>query len=146
MSESESESELKSKSKSSSFDFKEQTKTLLKRIGQNSGAPIHPALAQAAVEALLREAYTQGAIDARTPRAPKATQTAFAAKLPAQATSSPECAHEWEEVFLDGRTLGNKCIDCGILQTDLQARCEHYFVQVGTGESCVACRKSRRPR
>jgi len=129
-----------------SFDFSQQAKALIKRLGQNPGASpsvsMNQGLALAAVEAALREAYAKGQEDAiarpgsRAPvKSPVSTPIAVTPR---------ECPHEWEDVFIDGKSLGGKCIDCGVLQHEVQERCDHYFVKVGSGEMCVACRKTRR--
>ncbi|MCM2322327.1 MAG: hypothetical protein NDJ90_03600 [Oligoflexia bacterium] len=143
------------------FDFKEQAKALLKRLGQNPGAPLNQGLALAAVEAALREAYARGRGDAKAGKggAPGALGRAASPLRPAGVaakvsppSASPDlrepgsgCAHEWEEAFLDGRSVGAKCVHCGILQREVQERCEHFYVQVGAGEICVACRKPKPP-
>lgn len=129
------------------FDFKEQAKALIKRLGQNPSASLNQGLALAAVETALREAYQRGQEDAKGRRAQGSAPSRAiqpTAGAPAQTVAAPECAHEWEEVFLDGRTLGNKCLDCGVLESEVQSRCDHYFVPVGAQEICVACRKPRR--
>ncbi|MCM2279578.1 MAG: hypothetical protein NDJ89_16005 [Oligoflexia bacterium] len=127
------------------FDFKEQARTLLKRLGQNPGAPMNQGLALAAVEAALREAHARGMQDAKGPALKSSPQVA---KKPTPAStetaSEIQCAHEWEETFLDGRAVGGKCLHCGVLQRDVQERCNHFFVQVGGREICVACRKPKR--
>ena len=137
----------------STFDFKEQAKALLKRLGAGSGSAPNPTLALLAVETALREAFAHGQGTARVARvAARSADVSRPASQPGQRTpptrpaepAPAECAHEWEEVFLDGRALGIKCADCGILQRDVQDRCDHYFVDVGGSQVCVACRKAKR--
>lgn len=154
-------------------DFKEQARALIRRIAPNGAQGpsdlLSQGLALAAVETALREAYARGAEAARKGRGevgssaglprglgPGTRGTALARNTsiaPASAggqarsergSTPPECPHEWEEVFLDGRALGARCLDCGVLQTEVQDRCDHYFVQTAGGETCVACRKSKR--
>lgn len=132
----------------SGFDFNAQAKALLKTISPTQGAAPNPALALAAVEAALREAFTRGKESAGaargTPR-PTPKPSPFPAKPELAKPAAPiECDHEWEEAFIDGRALGFRCIDCGILQRDVQERCNHYFVQSGGKQVCVACRKTQK--
>ena len=119
------------------FDFKEEARTLLKRLTQTPGAPMSQGLAVAALEAALREAYARGRGDLRAKPARVAAapvRTLAPVKTPAPA---PECAHEWEE---------GRCTECGVFQRDVQQQCDHYFVKVGAQEICMACRKPRKPQ
>jgi hypothetical protein len=146
-------------------DLKAKADALLRQLGRNPGAPLNQALARTAIEVALREAYEQGAREARGTPAPKVPAAArrstdydnpfaFSRQAPARASSTvPKpsaqpaevvCAHQWEEVFLDGRDLGFKCIHCDVSQKEVQGRCDHYFVQQGSQEVCVACRKAKK--
>jgi len=132
---------------SNEYDFKEQSKALIKRLVQNPSAPLNQGLALAAVEAALREAYARGLEDAKGGWVlPKRTASPARAQVTQSAPTNTvtECSHEWEEAFLDGGSVANKCIHCDILQRDVQDRCKHYFVQTASGEVCVACRKSKK--
>lgn len=134
------------------FDFKEQSTLLLKRIWpkESNVAPAQRELARSAVEIALREAFAKGTESARGAKGtqPRATTPApFASQTiskPAEPRSAPPCDHDWEEAFLDGRSVGSQCKECGVLQKDVQDQCNHYFVRVGSSEVCVACRKPRR--
>jgi hypothetical protein len=130
------------------YPFNENAKALLKRLQSNDGSTVNPALALAAVEAALREAYSQGqrathppAQPAREPKQPP--PPARHAPPVAASDPEPECAHQWEETFLDGRAVGSKCLKCDVLERDVQNRCDHFYVKTGAGEICVACRKSK---
>ena len=142
------------------YDFKEQARALIKRLGQNPGAPLNQGLALIAAETALREAYARGQKDTPAGKARAASsapgvsgsqgRTSFGGKAPARGKPSApvderprECAHEWEELYLDERHIGAKCYHCGISQRDVQERCDHYFVDTGMGDVCVACRKPR---
>jgi hypothetical protein len=126
---------------SAPFDFKETAKALLKRLTPQAGGSVNPALALAAVETALREAYARGQQDAR-PIASSRTSAPSARFEPAE----EECAHVWQETFLDGKSVGSKCVKCDIIERDVKSRCDHYFVKTDSGEVCVACRKPKRGR
>ncbi len=129
------------------FDFRKEAQALLKRLQPKGGAAPQPALALAAVEAALREAYARGAkqgVPRGAPRAVPASAPGRAPARPAEPAPVRECPHEWEEAFLDGRELGARCVHCGLLQKEVQDRCDHYFVRTDAGEICVACRRPRR--
>lgn len=131
------------------FDFKEQSTLLMKRIWpkESNVAPAQRELARSAIEIALREAFGKGTESARAaggtqPRG--ATTKSPVASKPAEPRSAPPCDHDWEEAFLDGRSVGSQCTECGVLQKDVQDQCNHFFVRVGSSEVCVACRKPRR--
>lgn len=134
------------------YDFRKQATRLLQQLKLAPGSPGVSPLALPAVEVALREAYARGAEDsrtgskghARTPAAPAPRAAAPSrGSRPEAEPAAVECAHEWEEAFLDGRALGNRCALCGMLHTQAQASCSHYFVRVGAQEVCVACRKPK---
>jgi hypothetical protein len=149
------------------YDFTGKAAALLKRVAA-AGGSLGSGLAKTAVELALRDAYEQGKADASGATAPQVgpgargqvtarsgtstgTGQGSGSKIPARSTatapaaSAPgdECAHVWNEAFLDGRKVGSKCTRCGVLEQDVQARCSHYFVTVGKQEVCVACRQLR---
>jgi hypothetical protein len=139
------------------FDFTEKAAVLLKRVAA-AGGSLGSGLAKTAVELALREAYEQGKADASGATAPRVAPSSAsvgkaaprpasgpAPAVPAASAAAPaaDCAHAWDEAFLDGRKVGIKCTRCGVLESDVQARCTHYFVQVGKQEICVACRHVR---
>jgi hypothetical protein len=135
------------------FNFKENAQGLLKRIGLGSSSSVNPALALAAVETALREAYAKGLEDARKgtglsakPNVTGPKKTATTSSIPNVSITEPreECHHEWQEAFLDGRGVGHKCLKCGVLERDIRRECDHYFVKTDAGEVCVACRRPRR--
>jgi len=116
------------------MDFKERAKALWKQLGQGGGA-----LGLAAVETALREAYAEGTRGG----APKPATTPRKAAAAPTVAAPAECEHEWDEAFLDGRGVGQQCRVCGVLERDVQARCNHYFVAVSGRQVCVACRKTK---
>jgi hypothetical protein len=130
-----------------SYDFRENAKALLKRIGHNPGPGVNPALAMAAVETALREAFAHGQEQAKAGVGLKASQDS---RLPASQAYlqeyAEECQHEWQETFLDGRSVGSKCVKCDVLEKDVRRQCDHYFVKTDSGEICVACRTPKVPR
>lgn len=137
-----------------SYDFKENAKALLKRIGHNPGPGVNPALAMAAVETALREAFARGQEQGKggvglgtSKGSKKAPQDS---RLPASQAYlqeyAEECQHEWQETFLDGRSVGSKCVKCDVLEKDVRRQCDHYFVKTESGEICVACRTPKVPR
>lgn len=129
----------------SEFDFNAQAKALLKRVSPVAGGPPTPALALAAVEAALREAFRAGKESAGQVRKAPAPSRPLPAQVSTEApTRLADCDHEWEETFLDGRALGYRCLNCGVLQRDVQEQCNHYFVDVDGAQVCVACRKARK--
>lgn len=130
---------------SNSYDFKGQASALMKRIWKSQGTSVNPDLARAAVEVALREAYAQGLKDARG-GAGQTSPSANPNRPTAPTAASSTCAHAWEETFLDGRAVGGQCIHCGILQRDVKEECKHYFVAMGSGEVCVACRRTRKAK
>lgn len=147
-----------SKPANGSYDFKESAKALLKQIGHHSGpssgSSVNPALALAAVETALREAFACGQGLAKggvRVSAPKSVSKAAGDKrLPASQAYlqeyAEECQHEWKETFLDGRSVGTKCAKCDVLERDVRRQCDHYFVKTDAGEVCVACRTPKVPR
>jgi hypothetical protein len=130
------------------YDFKENAKALLKRIGHSPSPGVNPALALVAVETALREAFTRGQEQAKGGRAP--SQSSVSQRIPASRAYvkeyADECQHEWQESFLDGRSVGSKCVKCEMLESDVRKQCDHYFVKTNAGEICVACRTPRNPR
>lgn len=129
----------------SAFDFSARAKALFKMISPAQGAAPNPTLALAAVEAALREAFSRGKESAGAARGtskPTPKPNPFPPKPEVAKPSAPvECDHEWEEAFIDGRALGFRCTDCGILQHDVQERCNHYYVHSDGNQVCIACRK-----
>ncbi|OFZ23232.1 MAG: hypothetical protein A2X94_12070 [Bdellovibrionales bacterium GWB1_55_8] len=124
----------------STFDFSAHAKALLKQISPKSGATPNTALAVAAIEVALREAFSAGQQGGRR-------QIPVRKPSPDEVQPSPKtCDHEWEEAFLDGRNLGNRCAHCNILQRDAEEHCNHYFVDVSGTQVCMACRKIGKPR
>ncbi|MFL5812539.1 MAG: hypothetical protein ACJ763_03095 [Bdellovibrionia bacterium] len=137
---------------SAPYDFKENAKALLKRIGHNPGLGVNPALALVAVETALREAFTRGQEQAKGSKAP--AKSSVSQGVPASQAYvkeytkeyADECQHQWQEAFLDGRSVGSKCVNCEMLESDVRKQCDHYFVKTNAGEVCVACRTPRNPR
>lgn len=136
---------------SSAFDFKARARSLLKTL--SLGVPgaanaLNSALSIAAVETALREVYAEGQQAKRSGAAASRPVSArpVEPRTAAVAAPAPECEHEWEEAFIDGRALGFRCVECGVLQSEVQNRCTHYFVDTGAGEVCVACRKPKKAR
>ena len=123
----------------SSFDFSAQAKALYKRISPGSRAAPGAALAVAAIEVALREAFSAGQQGGQEISAKKSSSDGVQ-------PSPKTCDHEWEEAFLDGRNLGHRCAHCNILQRDMEEHCNHYFVAVGGTQVCMACRKTKKTK
>lgn len=135
------------------YDFKEAARELLNRIyGNGSSAAPNKDLVRTALEVALKDAYSQGlgdkkkAASAPSPSISKSSASSTAARPAARSTEFVDCAHQWQESFLDGRAVGVQCSKCGTLESDLKAQCEHFFVKNGPNEVCVACRATRRAR
>jgi hypothetical protein len=139
------------------YDFKENAKALLKRIGHNPAPGVNPALALVAVETALREAFSRGQEQAKGSSGTSlkgpgkvSGKSPASQRVPASQAYlqeyADECQHEWQETFLDGRSVGSRCVRCDMLESDVRKQCDHYFVKTDAGEICVACRTPRNPR
>jgi hypothetical protein len=133
---------------STQFDFKSQAQILYKQLEKMIKASNSPGLSHAAIEVALRDAYHHGLQDKmKKPSSAKPAQPFSQSKGFQVKTSLPiqdgDCTHQWDEAFLDGKAVGYQCSRCSLLQKDIKEECHHFYVQSGSQEVCVACRKSR---
>jgi hypothetical protein len=131
------------------IDFKSQAQALYKQLEKMIQASSNPGLSHAAIEVALREAYHHGLQDklkkASAPKSapPMAPSRGVPPNKNISLQQDGDCTHQWEEAFLDGRGVGYQCSRCSLLQKDIKDECHHYYVQSGSKEVCVACRKTR---